>query len=106
MAGVDPAISYLGGMKSIEIVDREAFSGDVPAIHLRGVQSDAVTWDLWIATDETARPLRLAVDLTPMLVASDQVQIPAGYAYQLRFDFLSWRVTGEIDETLFTLRAT
>ncbi len=102
LAGVDPAISLLGGMKSIEIVDRETFGSDVPAVHLRGVQSDAVTWDFWIATDETPRPLRMDVDLTPMLAASQQVQIPAGFAYQLRFDFLAWRVSGEIDKSLFS----
>ncbi len=102
LAGVDPAISFLGGMKSLEIVDREPFGSDVPAVHLRGVQSDQVTWDFWIGTEEAGRPLRLAVDLTPMLAASDQVQIPQGYAYQLRFDFLSWRVTGEIDKALFS----
>ena len=101
MAGVDPAISLLGGMKSIEILDREPFDSDVPAVHLRGVQSDAVTWDLWISTEQTPRPLRMAVDLTPMLAASQQVQIPAGYAYQLRFDFLGWRVSGDIDKSLF-----
>ena len=102
LAGVDPAISLLGGMKSVKIVDREKFGEEIPAVHLRGVQSDEVTWDLWIATDETPRPLRLAVDLTPMLAASDQVRIPKGYTYQLRFDFLSWRVTGEVDKSLFT----
>ena len=48
------------------------------------------------------KPLRFLVDLTPMLMASDQLQVPAGYSYQVRFDFLSWRVTGEVDENLFT----
>jgi thiol-disulfide isomerase/thioredoxin len=104
LAGVDPAISLLGGMKSVKVIDRENFGEETPAVHLRGVQSDQVTWDLWIATDETPRPLRLAVDLTPMLAVSDQVRIPEGYTYQLRFDFPAWRVTGEVDESLFTYK--
>lgn len=102
MAGVDPAISFVAGMKSITISDREPFAADTPAVHLRGVQADEVTWELWIATGDQPRPLRLLVDLTPMLVASNQVQIPEGYAYQLRYDFLSWRVTGDLDESLFS----
>jgi thiol-disulfide isomerase/thioredoxin len=102
LAGVDPAISLVGGMKSIELVDRDDFRGQVPAVHLRGVQADAVTWDFWIASGDQPRPLRFLVDLTPMLMASDQLQIPAGYSYQVRFDFVSWRMTGEVDEKLFT----
>jgi thiol-disulfide isomerase/thioredoxin len=99
LAGVDPAISFVGGMKSIEVVDREDFRG-TPSIHLRGVQADAVTWDFWISKQN--KPLRLLVDLTPMLVASQDLDVPEHFSYQVRFDFLSWRVTGEVDESLFT----
>ena len=102
LAGVDPAISLIGGMKSIEVVDRDDFRGQIPAVHLRGVQADAVTWDFWISSGEQPKPLRFLVDLTPMLVASEQLQVPASYSYQVRFDFLSWRVSGEVDEKLFT----
>jgi thiol-disulfide isomerase/thioredoxin len=101
MAGVDPAISLIGGMKSIEVVDREDFRGKVSSVHLRGVQADEVTWDFWVSTSKPPKPLRLLVDLTPMLMASDQLQVPADFSYQVRFDFLSWRVTGEVDEGLF-----
>jgi thiol-disulfide isomerase/thioredoxin len=55
-----------------------------------------------MTTGESPRPLRLLVDLTPMLIASNQVQIPAGFAYQLRFAFRSWRVTGDVNKSLFT----
>lgn len=101
LAGVDPAISLIAGMESLEIVDREDFRGKIKSVHLRGVQADAVTWDLWIQTGDTPKPLRMLVDLTPMLMASGQVQIPKTFSYQVRFDFLSWRVTGEVDESLF-----
>ena len=103
LAGVDPAISLIAGMKSIEVVDRDDFRGKVKAIHLRGVQADAVTWDLWIETDQP-KPLRLLVDLTPMLIASQQLQVPESFSYQVRFDFLSWRVTGEVDKSLFVYK--
>ncbi len=89
-------------MKSIEVVDKKDFRGNVPSIHLRGVQADAVTWDFWISRGEQPEPLRLLVDLTPMLIAAQDVQVPEGYSYQVRFDFLSWRVTGKVDESLFT----
>ena len=72
LAGVDPAISLFAGMSSLEVVDREDFRDNIPAVHLRGVQADSVTWDFWVSSEEQPRPLRLLVDLTPMLVASDR----------------------------------
>ncbi len=101
LAGADPAISMIAGMRSIEIVDRDDFRGKIPAVHLRGVQADAVTWDLWMSSGEKPEPLRLLVDLTPMLVASDELQVPDGFSHQVRYDFLSWRVTGDVDSALF-----
>ncbi len=88
-------------MKSVEIIDRANFRGKVPAIHLHGVQDDGVTWEFWMTQDEQPKPLRLLVDLTEMLAATNQVRMPAGYQYQLRFDFLAWRMTGTVEETLF-----
>lgn len=88
-------------MKSVEVVDRGKFRGKVPAVHFRGVQDDDVSWDLWITQDKSPKPLRLLVDLTPMLRATNQVQMTAGFSYLLRFDFLGWRVTGEVDDKLF-----
>jgi len=104
LAGVDPAISLIAGMKSIEVVDHDDFRGKVRAIHLRGVQADAVTWDLWIQAGDQPKPLRLLVDLTPMLIASGQLQVPESFSYQVRFDFLSWRVTGEVSQDLFVYK--
>lgn len=106
LAGVDPALSLIAGMKSIEIVDRDDFRGKVKAIHLRGVQADAVTWDLWIQPGDQPKPLRLLVDLTPMLIASGQLQLPDSFSYQVRFDFLSWRVSGDVSQDLFVYTPT
>jgi peroxiredoxin len=103
LAGCDPTISFIAGMKSIELVDRKPFKSKLPAIHLHGVQADAVTWDLWISADEEdPQPLRLLVDMTPMLAASDQVHVPAGFSYQVRYDFLTWRMQGDLKDNLFT----
>ena len=101
LAGTDPSLSLLTGMKSVEIVDRGKFRGKVPAIHFRGLQDDAVSWDLWITQDQDPKPLRLLVDLTEMLRANNQVQLGEGFSFILRFDFLSWRVTGEVDQKLY-----
>lgn len=101
LAGVDPAVTFLGGMKSVEVVGKLKYRGSIESIHLRGKQKDGVAWDLWISDEAKPRPLRLLVDLTPMLVATGQVAVPQGYAYSLRYDFKSWRVTGEVDEKLF-----
>ena len=102
LAGVDPATSLVSGMKSIEIMDEKDFRGTIPAVHLRGVQADTVTWDLWLSKDDPPKPLRMLVDLTPMLLASQELQLPKGYSHQIRFDFLSWRVTGSVDDNLFS----
>ncbi len=106
LAGYDPAIPFIGGMKSLKVVDKNPFRGQTPATHLKGVQSDLVTWDLWLSDEETPRPLRMVVDLTEMLRASKQMRVPAAYQYQLRFDFLSWRFSGDVDDDLFTYTAT
>ncbi|WP_037200463.1 redoxin domain-containing protein [Rhodopirellula baltica] len=101
LAGVDPAVTFLGGMKSVEVAGKVRYRGSIESIHLRGQQKDGVTWDLWISDEGKPRPLRLLVDLTPMLIATGQVAVPQGYAYSLRYDFKSWRVTGDVDDKLF-----
>lgn len=101
LAGVDPAVTFLGGMKSVEVAGKIKYRGSIDSIHLRGKQNDGVTWDLWVSDEGKPRPLRLLVDLTPMLIATGQVAVPQGYAYSLRYDFKSWRVTGDVDEKLF-----
>ena len=106
LAGCDPKITFVAAMKSIKVVDHKPFKGKIPATHLHGVQADAVTWDLWISEDKNdPQPLRLLVDMTPMLAASDQVHVPAGFSYQVRYDFLTWRVKGELKDNLFTFNA-
>jgi thiol-disulfide isomerase/thioredoxin len=102
LAGVDPATSLASGMKSIELVDEKKFRGEIPAVHLHGVQADAVSWDLWLSKDDPPKPLRMLVDLTPMLLSSKELQLPKGYSHQIRFDFLSWRVSGKVNDALFT----
>ncbi len=102
LAGVDPAASLVSGMKSIEIVNRKKFRGKIPAVHLRGVQADAVNWELWLSDSDPPKPLRMLVNLTPMLLSSEELKLPRGYSHQIRFDFVSWRVTGEVDEALFS----
>lgn len=104
LAGVDPAISLFGGMKSVELVGEEQFNEKVPAIHTRGTQNDGVVWDLWTTDDELPEPLRLRIDLTPMLRASDQVAVPENFVYQLEMDFTGWRIEGEVDGGLFVHR--
>ena len=102
LAGVDPAISFVAGMKSLEIVERKNFRGKIPAIHLRGVQADNVSWDFWVTDSKDPKPLRFLVDLTPMLIGSNQVSVPEGFSHQVRYDFLTWRVSGDVDERLFS----
>ncbi|MFG0265764.1 MAG: thioredoxin, partial [Rhodopirellula sp. JB055] len=46
LAGVDPAVTFLGGMKSVEVAGKVKYRGSIDSIHLRGKQNDGVTWDL------------------------------------------------------------
>jgi thiol-disulfide isomerase/thioredoxin len=101
LAGVDPAVSLFGGMASVELMGEEMFRGEIPSTHVRGVQKDGVSWDLWISTRDDRKPLRLVTDLTEMLKSSGQVSVPDNFSYQLRADFLGWRMSGDVDEQLF-----
>jgi len=105
MAGVDPSLTFLSGMESVEVIGPTKFRGRTDSIRLRGQQDDGVIWDLWVSDDEQRRPLRLLVNLTPMLIATGQVRVPQGYELSLRYDFVSWRITGEVDEGLFRFSA-
>ncbi|MEM9828668.1 MAG: DUF2092 domain-containing protein, partial [Planctomycetota bacterium] len=101
MAGVDPAISLAAGMIGLKIVDREPFGDDQKAIHFEGVQADGVKWDLWISDDTDPRPLRMLIDLTPMLIASGKIDVPVGYSQRVRYDFTAYRTRGDVDDSLF-----
>jgi thiol-disulfide isomerase/thioredoxin len=101
MAGVDPAVTLVAGMTSLEIIDREPYRDGRPAVHLAGVQADGVNWDLWISADKEPQPLRMLIDLTPMLIASGKMNIPEGYSHQIRYDFQAYRLSGDVDESLF-----
>ncbi len=101
-AGADPSLTLLGGMESVEIVDRDKFRGTIPSVHLKGVQDDGVVWDFWISKDDNPKPLRLLVNLTAMLRDNAQMKMAPGVSYELRYDFLTWRVIGKVDEKLFT----
>ncbi|MCM2372419.1 redoxin domain-containing protein [Aporhodopirellula aestuarii] len=101
VAGVDPSVTFFGGMLSVSIVGQTQFRGRVDSIHLHGEQDDGVVWDLWMTDEKQPRPLRLLVNLTPMLIATGQVRVPQGYELSLRYDFVSWRMSGEVDDRLF-----
>ena len=105
LAGADPALTFLAAMESVEIVGKKKFRGKVESIQFKGVQDDGVVWNLWVTEGKDPKPLRLLVDLTTMLRENAHMQMPAGVTYELRFDFLTWRITGDVDEKLFTYAA-
>lgn len=101
LAGVDPALTLTSGVKSVSKVGNEKFRGKTPSVHFAGIQEDDVKWDLWITRDETPKPLRLKVDLTEMLRANGDLELPAGYQYTLRFDYKVWLIDHENDPSLY-----
>jgi len=101
LAGVDPKLTLTTGVKSVTLVDRNKFRGQVPSIHLAGIQDDDVRWDLWITQEDAPKPLRLQVNLTEMLRANGDLELPPGYRYTLRFDFATWKLNHENNPALF-----
>lgn len=103
VAGINPARSLLSGLSSIEMVGREAI-GDVDAAHLRGVRPEGVQWELYVSVDDQPRPLALVVDMTEMITKSNNLQVPEGYSFTIRYDFERWQVDAELDPALFEYR--
>ena len=105
LCGVDPKESLMTEMESLEIVDREPYN-NTASVHLRGVQVDGVSWDLWLATDkEKAQPLRMIIDLTKVIGAGNGNPLPENFSYELELLFTLWRVDGELATNLFTFNA-
>jgi len=93
LAGVDLAKSLLNEMESLAIVNREPYD-DTPAMQIRGVQADGVSWVLWVATEaKKERPLRLKVDLTKVVVGDNEAALPKGFAYEIDFKFTKWEMS-------------
>jgi thiol-disulfide isomerase/thioredoxin len=104
LCGVDPKESLMTDMQSLKLIDRDPYE-DQPAVHLQGTQLDGVTWDLWIATEEgKARPLRMLIDLTQVVASGSGDQLAEGFVYELEFLFTLWRMSGDVDESLFVLK--
>jgi thiol-disulfide isomerase/thioredoxin len=99
LPGVDMMGSLLAGLQSLQVVNQNPYD-DEPAVLLRGLQADGVGWSLWVATDpKRIRPLRMKIDLTAALGASNQ--LPEGFVYELDLKFTGWRMGAEVDESLF-----
>ena len=102
LAGVDPSQTLMSDMSSLKIVNRDNYEG-APAVLLRGVQADGVGWALWVATESgNVRPLRMKVDLTPVLRASNQ--LPEAFSYEVDFKFTSWKMGVDLAPEFFSHR--
>ncbi len=104
LASANVADSLLTDMQGFELVNREPYD-DVPAVQLRGTQVDGVTWVLWLATEEAKpRPLRMKIDLTPVVVGDGESGLPPNFAFELDFKFTLWRMDGDLDPAMFTFK--
>lgn len=102
LAGVDPSQTLMSDMSSLKIVNRDNYEG-TPAVLLRGVQEDGVGWALWVATESgNVRPLRMKVDLTPVLRVSNQ--LPDAFSYEVDFKFTSWKLGIDLAPEFFSHR--
>ncbi|WP_162006745.1 redoxin domain-containing protein [Roseimaritima sediminicola] len=100
LAGVDAYPAYFRTATGMGVSDgeREELPGTT-RIHVR--RGDGVVWDLWVRGGDSPAPVRLAVDLTGMLVRMNQVQLPEGFTYVMELDFKNWETNTEIDEEVF-----
>lgn len=102
LAGVDPSQTLMSDMSSLKIVNRDNYEG-APAVLLRGVQADGVGWALWVATESgKVRPLRMKVDLTPVLRVNNQ--LPEAFSYEVDFKFTSWKMGVDLAPEFFSHR--
>lgn len=102
LAGVDPSQALMSDMSSLKIVNRDNYEG-APAVLLRGVQADGVGWALWVATESgKVRPLRMKVDLTPVLRVNNQ--LPEAFSYEVDFKFTSWKMGVDLAPEFFSHR--
>ena len=105
LAGVDPAAGLLGGVQDVRLIEddqplQDDHSG-AAARHLRAQRADGVVWDLWIVAGEHPRPLRLEVDLTAMLVQTNQLNLPEGFTYVMETTFSHWETGVELEPKAF-----
>ncbi len=103
LAGVDayPAFFRTAGGMGISDGEREKLPGTT-RIHVR--RGDGVIWDMWIRQGDQPAPVRLAVDITGMLVQMNQVQIPEGFSYILEINFSKWETEAQLDENAFAFQ--
>ncbi len=98
---VDPKAALVSDMKRVEVVDREPLNG-VAAIHIRGLQDDEVTWDLWLATEKDhAQPMKMVIDLTKVVGQGEEAQLPEGFRYEVECLFTLWKLDSELAPSLF-----
>ncbi len=103
LLNVDLDESLLANMKEVTLVNTEPLN-QVPAMQIHGVQSDGVSWDLWISSeDSTAQPLRLLVDLTS-IIQSNNNELPKDFRYELDCWFTIWKLDQPVDEKLFEFK--
>ncbi|WP_164104040.1 redoxin domain-containing protein [Candidatus Laterigemmans baculatus] len=101
VAGVDPSVSLLNNVVSVELVGREPV-GDVPAVQVRAKRREGMDWTLSIAADDRPRPLTLLIDMTEMITKANDLEVPEGYSFSIRYDFEGWEVDPKLAPELFT----
>ncbi|QEG38549.1 redoxin domain-containing protein [Roseimaritima ulvae] len=103
LAGTDayPAFFRTAAGMGISDGEREKLPGTV-RVHVR--RGDGVVWDMWIRKGDQPAPVRLAVDITGMLVKMNQLQIPEGFSYVLEINFKSWETDTKLDENVFAFQ--
>lgn len=100
VAGVDPSVSLLNGVVSVDVVGREPM-GEVPAVQVRGTRREGMHWTLSIAADDRPRPLTLLIDMTEMITKANNLEVPEGYSFSIRYDFEGWEIDPELAPELF-----
>lgn len=71
-------------------------------IHVR--RGDGIVWDMWIREGDQPEPVRLAVDLTGMLVKMNQMNLPEGFRYAMEVNFEQWKANQTLNQKTFRFK--
>jgi thiol-disulfide isomerase/thioredoxin len=100
VAGMEPEQLLLEGLTAIEVTDGEPLDGETTRV-VEATRAEGVTWQLRVTTGDDPRPISLLIDMTGMITRANQLDLPEGYAFRMRYSFDKWIVDGPLETDWF-----
>lgn len=102
LAGVNPVQPLFTGLEGCKVVEpMTPVDSEEPTVTVRAARPEGLVWELTVTQGESARPLRLLIDMTEMIKQTNNLQVPEGYSFKIQYDFQSWETNTELADSLF-----